>query len=468
MEQRSAFATPRSSQQLMPGWFGSPQTVRTAPSPTSLPKGLRWLQGVGSFFRPNGEGQATGSLLAPIVNMTSSGYGSIATGSVQAPSGPNQQFAIVSGSMRQAPISFEGMAMSPFPLGATGQPGRDGNAPPSSHSSLPHDAIQAEVSRQLEGLMYRVRAAEQENQLLRNRLEAGAPDGRRIPQPTQFPMMPEPAPSSPSVNQQVIPGLNVSLAALAAMPPAQQGQLLYDALLPLVRALDDESHAGIIVDVLLQGQGMDVIAMLSDTTVLARNVAADQDQLGLVASAGLREHQVSSPSHAPITVGATQQEVTSSAKEAKGSWVTSVSGMLADLMATVQASGRVENQGVSGFPLQSDSSQAPLPAGLPVSFTPLQGGLHERQTTTQSHQPCEAATLQGGVVGNGQGSGAATLSRGVGSSLFGASTSHVPFPQINSTPEPTGNTCRSSPSFGRTSPASSCTGFSFSDYCKVY
>ena len=113
-----------------------------------------------------------------------------------------------------------------------------------------------------------------------------------------------------------------------------------------------------------------------------------------------------------------------------------VSGMLADLMATVQGSGRVENQGVSGFPLQSDSSQAPLPAGLPVSFTPLQGGLHERQTTTQSHQPCEAATLQGGVVGNGQGSGAATLSGGVGSSLFGASTSHVPFPQINQRPNP--------------------------------
>ena len=48
----------------------------------------------------------------------------------------------------------------------------------SSHSSLPHDAIQAEVSRQLQGLLSRVRAAEDENRLLRSQLASGMPEGR--------------------------------------------------------------------------------------------------------------------------------------------------------------------------------------------------------------------------------------------------------------------------------------------------
>ncbi|OLQ15151.1 Transposon Ty4-H Gag-Pol polyprotein [Symbiodinium microadriaticum] len=145
--------------------------------------------------------------------------------------------------------------------------------------------------------MARMRAAEHENQVLRTRLQAVAPEGSRQSEHQSIeapqippPVSPEPAPSPPSVNQQVIPGLNVSLAALATMPPAQQGQLLYDTLVPLVRALD-ESHAGIIVDVLLQGQGMDVIAMLRDPEVLARSVAAVQDQLGLSISSGAAEHQ---------------------------------------------------------------------------------------------------------------------------------------------------------------------------------
>ena len=325
------------------------------------------------------------------------------------------------------------MAMSSFPVGANGQQGRDGNAPPSSHSSLPHDAIQAEVSRQLEGLMARMRAAEHENQVLRTRLQAVALEGSRQSEHQSIeapqippPVSPEPAPSPPSLNQQVIPGLNVSLAALAAMPPAQQGQLLYDTLVPLVRALD-ESHAGIIVDVLRQGQGMDVIAMLRDPEVLARSVAAVQDQLGLGISSGAAEHQPQTQQEAPITVSTNPPEVTSSATGARGFWRTSVSGMLADLMASVQGSSRVESQGVSEIPVPRESSQAPLPAGPPVSFNPLQGGLHEGQTRVPVNPTCEAVTLQG----NAQGSVAATLPGGTGLSLPGVSPAHIPFPQIN-------------------------------------
>ena len=57
---RSAFATPRSSQPTLRSFFGSPDGA--VPSPTQLPRGLRWLEGVGSMFRGSGENQGAGSL----------------------------------------------------------------------------------------------------------------------------------------------------------------------------------------------------------------------------------------------------------------------------------------------------------------------------------------------------------------------------------------------------------------------
>ena len=171
---RSAFATPRSSQPTLRSFFGSQDGA--VPSPTQLPRGLRWLEGVGSMFRGSGENQGAGSLLAPIVNMPSATYGAVAMGP-RAPEGPNQQMVPFPGGARQATAGYQGVSLASLQ-------GHMGAEQASSHSSLPHNAIQAEVSRQLQGLLSRVRAAEDENRLLRSQLASAMPEGRdgRVPQ----------------------------------------------------------------------------------------------------------------------------------------------------------------------------------------------------------------------------------------------------------------------------------------------
>ena len=106
---RSAFATPRSSQPTLRSFFGSPDGA--VPSPTQLPRGLRWLEGIGSMFRGSGENQGAGSLLAPIVNMPSATYGAVAMGP-RAPEGPNQQMAPFPGGARQATAGYQGVSLA--------------------------------------------------------------------------------------------------------------------------------------------------------------------------------------------------------------------------------------------------------------------------------------------------------------------------------------------------------------------
>ena len=129
------------------------------PSPTQLPRGLRWLEGVSSLFKSATDAPPTGSLLAPILDNPRPEYGATRTVGQASHGGPAQ-------------LSLEGMANSLFPVELQGLAPKGRDNPPSSHSSLPHDAIQAEVARQLEGVMLRARRAEQENQLLRAQLTA--------------------------------------------------------------------------------------------------------------------------------------------------------------------------------------------------------------------------------------------------------------------------------------------------------
>ena len=251
LDTRSIYTTPRSSQPMLRSLLGSPLTVGSVPSPTQLPRGLRWLEGVSNLFRGPADAPSTGSLLAPILANASSGYGAVAAEPARAQTTSTQQPTPFPGSAREAAGTLGQLASVSFPLGAQGGMHRGSDNPPSSHSSLPHDAIQAEVARQLEGIMARARQAEQEN------------------------LLPSPAtPDLASSGQQrpATEGQDQEFAAVEALPEQERLHVLGEALAARVRGYDS-MYVGVIVDVLLQEPTTDILSMLRDPALLEQCVA---------------------------------------------------------------------------------------------------------------------------------------------------------------------------------------------------
>ena len=404
-DQRSLFTTPRSSP---PTWslLGSPYTGGSTPSPTQLPRGLRWLEGVGNFFKPAGEPPHSGSLLAPILDAPRTGYGATRADATT---------ASYSGNGGQAPLSLGGAANQLFSIGALGYAPKGHDKPPSSQESLPHDAIQAEVARQLEGLMLRARQAEQENQLLKAQLSAVASGDRRStlgndvvpPNLTEgmgreLPPRSSPEPRQARTQEEPDP--------LARLSPQEQLRVLGDALAVKVRGYDSQ-YVGVIVDVLLQLSTDEVKGLLEDPIALERSVAAVQQQLGLVATTSFPDPNVTAPTLQPISLTAAPQVATQTAplsnnREGRSSWRSSVTGMLSEIISGVQGSVGFR-QGQGSKPEDRSQGSNPVvplcqpprlqsevnlehPVTNPVSFGPLTQGC---PSTALGQQPRPEVTL---------------------------------------------------------------------------
>ena len=298
-----------------------------------------------NLFRAPADAPSTGSLLAPILANASSAYGAVAAEPARAQTTSTQQSTPCPGSVREAAGTLGQLASVSFPLGAQTGMHRASDDPPSSHSSLPHDAIQAEAARQLEGIMARARQAEQENLLLREQLSAlTAEDNSRVFRaPNQHPSPATPDLAASGQQRPATEGQDQEFAAVEALPEQERLHVLGEALAARVRGYDS-MYVGVIVDVLLQEPTTDILSMLRDPASLEQCVAEVQTKLGLASTTSIPQ-----PSATPISPSVTlapapsapqeysQPAVAVTAREHRNSW-RATAGMLSDLMSGVQGS----------------------------------------------------------------------------------------------------------------------------------
>eukprot|EP00439_Symbiodinium_sp_Y106_P004177 s9189_g1.t1 len=169
------YETPR-SQVSRRSIFPSPISAADGPSPSALPRGLKWITGIGEYFniRSVGESFAGPTFAAPLTGVrgrpTTPQYGAV---SVPSASHSRTELAGGSSSLFNAEAlqrlrAMEGSAPLLYSSSDANVP--RGERPSSDSSDLPRDVIQQEVARQLGQLTSRVQAAEAENQQLRQRL----------------------------------------------------------------------------------------------------------------------------------------------------------------------------------------------------------------------------------------------------------------------------------------------------------
>ncbi|OLP94026.1 hypothetical protein AK812_SmicGene23984 [Symbiodinium microadriaticum] len=169
------YETPR-SQVSRRSMIPSPISAADGPSPSALPRALKWITGIGEYFniRSVGESFAGPAFAVPLTAVrgrpTTPQYGAVNAASA---SHPRTDLASGSSSLFNAEAlqrlrAMEGSA--PLLYSPSDAIVQRGERHSSDSSDLPRDVIQQEVARQLGELTNRVQAAEAENQQLRQRL----------------------------------------------------------------------------------------------------------------------------------------------------------------------------------------------------------------------------------------------------------------------------------------------------------
>ena len=272
------FASPV-SQRTLASLFASPlPSPPSAPSPGHVPRGLRWLQSMGSFFQSRDEDTRSASLVAaPQVTAQDGAAPSVTR---------DQQATPLFSPAAQAQLRRH-QQDAPHLYGEGGAPqiSWEVGGPPSSHSSLPMDAIQAEVARQLEGLLGRVQQAERENDVLRERLASLATPRNAVLERGEN--------ENPDLSQRP-PRVNLTPAYLASLPPQLAIRTLEEEVAKEVRYWAPE-HVGVVVDVLLQVPPQELLELLHHPDSLREQVAAVQGALGLSPTAAVLQTQIPTP-----------------------------------------------------------------------------------------------------------------------------------------------------------------------------
>ena len=256
------YETPR-SQVSRRSMIPSPISAADGPSPSALPRALKWITGIGEYFniRSVGESFAGPAFAVPLTAVAL------------------QRLRAMEGS---APLLYS-------PSDAIAQRGERHS---SDSSDLPRDVIQQEVARQLGELTNRVQAAEAENQQLRQRLTFMTEVGQATEGSTGDRVSgvgSQPLPSAVPTGQATQRPLRQQLESpvhiptppyLASLSPSEQKEALATVLLPQVRQLE-EDHAGVILDVLLQEDNLVVLELLRQPSLLQQRVFEVQQSLGL-------------------------------------------------------------------------------------------------------------------------------------------------------------------------------------------
>ena len=240
------FASPVSHRTLA-SLFASPlPSPPSAPSPGQIPRGLPWLQSMGSFFQSREEDTRSVSLVSAPQAMVQDGAAFSVTQDKQATPlfSPAAQ-AHLRRHQQDAPHLYG--------EGGVQQISWEAGGPPSSHSSLPMDAIQAEVARQLEGLLGRVQQAERENDVLRGRLASLATPSNAALERVE------------NRNPDLSEGpsrVNLTPAHLASLPPRLAMRTLEEEVAKEVRYWTPE-HVGVVVDVTSRTPGASTSSRLA-------------------------------------------------------------------------------------------------------------------------------------------------------------------------------------------------------------